>query len=77
MVPRILVVFFMPEDESAWVTVTEESLTMRRAAFWMSLRGAAPSTNVASHRVHLPPQQSFDPLSLRAMLVRVCMEQEL
>jgi hypothetical protein len=74
MVPRILVVFFMPEDETEWVTVTNESLIMRRSAFWMSLLGFPPSTNTTSQRVHLPPSQGFDPDSLRAMLARVSQE---
>jgi hypothetical protein len=57
--------------------VTNESLIMRRSAYWMSLLGAPPSTNIASQRVHFQPTQGFDPASLKSMLVRVSQEEVL
>jgi len=77
MVPRILVVFFMPKDETDWMTVTNESLTMRRSALWMSLLGAPPSSNKNTERVFLPRNQGFDPESLKSMLVRASQEADL
>jgi hypothetical protein len=77
MVPRILVVFFMPNDATQWVTVTDEALTMRRGAFWMSLLGAPPSPNTSTHRVHLPQGQAFEPVTLRDLLTRVACEEDL
>lgn len=77
MVPRILVVLFMPNDETQWVTVTDEALTMRRSAFWMSLLGASPSPNATTHRVRLPQNQAFEPVILRDLLTRVACEEDL
>lgn len=36
--PRLLVVMELPEDESQWITVTDEELVLRRRAFWLSLQ---------------------------------------
>ena len=36
--PRLLVVLELPEDESQWMTVTDEELVLRRRAYWLSLQ---------------------------------------
>lgn len=33
-IPLILVVFVLPSDESKWIEVTPENLTIRKSAFW-------------------------------------------
>jgi len=35
---RLLVVLELPEDESLWMTVTDEELVLRRRAYWLSLQ---------------------------------------
>jgi hypothetical protein len=77
LVPRVLIVFFLPEDIGQWVTVSEHSLTMRRSAFWMSLLGQPPSSNKTTQRVHLPEAQGFSPEALRDLLARIGRQEDL
>jgi hypothetical protein len=77
LVPRILVVFVMPEDESQWLTLTPESLVLRRCAYWLSLRGLPPTSNETSQTVYLPRQQTFTHDTLRELLRKVAREEAL
>ncbi len=58
--PRILVVFVMPTEESLWFEQTDEALTLRRCAWWTSLRGLEPTDNTRSVRVSLARDRRFD-----------------
>lgn len=49
--PRILVVLFLPENASEWIAHTDESLSLRKCAYWVSLRGAKESGNKTAHTV--------------------------
>ncbi len=77
LVPRILVVFVMPEDESEWLTHTPESLIMRRCAYWLSLRGRPPTTNETSQTVHLSRQRPLTHDALRELLRKVACQEGL
>jgi hypothetical protein len=77
LVPRILVVFVMPEDESEWLTHTPESLVLRRCAYWLSLRGRPPTANETSQTVHLSRRQPLTHDSLRELLRKVAREETL
>jgi hypothetical protein len=69
--PRILVVLVMPEDESQWLIHSEEQLILRRCAYWLSLKGARPTTNRRTVRIKIPRPNVFSVASLRGMLDRI------
>src|SRR5262249_38984840 len=52
--PRILVLLVLPQDESIWIEQTEDHLLVRHCAYWLSLKGMAPTTNAATIRVPIP-----------------------
>ncbi len=76
LVPRILIVFFMPADQDEWLTHTEDELVLRRCAYWLSLRGGPATTNETEKRVHLPRENLVTQESLKQLLVRVSREEE-
>jgi hypothetical protein len=39
IVPRIILVLDLPRKEPTWLNISVQRLTMKRCAFWMSLRG--------------------------------------
>lgn len=69
--PRILVVLFLPSDDKEWLKHTEDALLLRNCAYWVSLRGAAPSNNATAQTVYFPKTQKFDPGGLTGILTRV------
>jgi hypothetical protein len=64
--PRILVVLFLPRDKQTWLSVTEQSLALKRAAYWVSLAGAA-EVATASPTIHIPKQNLLTPETLRKL----------
>ena len=51
--PRFLVVMLLPDRPNDWIAQSEAELIVRRAAYWVSLRGA-DATNQQSITVSLP-----------------------
>jgi len=66
--PRILVVLFLPENPEKWLSLDEDTLILRKCAYWVSLRGAKPSNNATAQTVYLPKANRFDPESLIALM---------
>lgn len=65
--PRILVVLFLPNDAAEWLHHSENALSLRRCAYWVSLRGAPESTNKTAQTVYIPQKQIFDSVALEGL----------
>lgn len=70
-VPRILVVVTVPAELNDWLELNEEVLSLRKCAYWLSLRGHPPTENVETVTVMLPRTQRFDHASLGEMMNRI------
>ena len=70
VIPRILVVFVMPDEPSDWLSQNENELVLRKCAYWMSLRGQPSSQNTTSVTVRIPRVQIFDDRQLQDLMVR-------
>jgi hypothetical protein len=75
--PKILVVLFLPREQSDWINVTTDHLLVRKCAWWVSLRGAPESNNTASVTVYLPEDQHYNSNNLRTLMARLSMGEEL
>lgn len=71
MVPRLLVVLFVPEAVSDWLAESTEQLAMRRCAYWLNLQGRASTVNSSTVTVELDPSQVFSVAQLTAIFKRV------
>jgi hypothetical protein len=71
LTPRILVLLVLPEDESQWTTQTVDELVLRRCAYWLSLRGAEPTTAHTTIRITLPRTQVFSAEAIEALMSRL------
>ena len=69
--PRVLILFLMPDDPGQWLTQTQEELCLRKCAYWMSLMGMAPSGNRSTVRVSVPLSNMFDLNGLADMFSRL------
>lgn len=68
--PRILVVLFLPEDASQWLSHSLAGLVSRRCAHWCNLHGLADTTNSDSKTVYVPKANVFDCAGLRSIMER-------
>ncbi|WP_159907760.1 DUF4365 domain-containing protein [Caballeronia humi] len=69
--PRILIVLFLPPDADDWLTHSEESLVLKRCAYWASLRGAPATANRSGVTVRFPKSQVFDGDGLMQLMAAV------
>jgi Domain of unknown function (DUF4365) len=68
-VPRILIVVVVPDDPTDWFTAASpETVTLRRCAYWASLKGAPSTHNTSTVNVKIPTNQVFDVSALRTNL---------
>jgi hypothetical protein len=75
--PRILVVLLLPEDEEQWTAMTEEELSLRRCAYWLSLCGREATENQDAIRVEVPRANRFSVEALSLLMQRVREGEEL
>lgn len=72
----ILVVFVLPELREDWLKTSAQALTLKRCAYWVSLRGAPPPPDGPDDRltIHIPKRNRFTVAALRDLLVRCSVE---
>ena len=70
-VPQLLIVVLIPEDINNWLSQTEESLCLKRCAYWLSLRGRAPLEQQATITIEIPRQNIFSPNALKTIMERI------
>jgi hypothetical protein len=68
---RILVVLFLPADDTEWLAHSLDELTLRKCAYWVSLRSAPATTNDSGVTIKLPKQQHFDAIAITALAARL------
>jgi hypothetical protein len=74
---RILVVLLLPQDPAEWLKHSSEVLSMKRCAYWVSLRGAPETSNTSSVTVYVPESQVFSPSGLRGLMVQISRMEDL
>ncbi len=70
-VPRILVVVIVPASVSEWILQSEDELSMRKCAYWISLRGFPVSGNETNQTVILPNDQLMTVEALTSIMNRI------
>jgi hypothetical protein len=71
MVPRILVVLYVPKLTEDWLNCTESELTLKRCAFWVNLDGLPESSNGKSQTIQMVRAQLFTVEALSAIMKRI------
>lgn len=66
-VPRILILFIMPENPDEWLAQSLDALCLRKCAFWHSVMGAEHSSNTSEKRVFVPRSNVFSLEGLQGM----------
>jgi hypothetical protein len=61
---RILIVLFLPEDAIDWLSITDNELLLKQAAYWVCLYGAPTSLNDTVQTIYIPKANLLTPNSL-------------
>ncbi|MEO1172438.1 MAG: DUF4365 domain-containing protein [Myxococcota bacterium] len=67
-VPRILIVLDLPEQRADWLSVSVESLILRKCAYWVSLAERSETKNSTSVTIDIPTAQVFDIAALKKLM---------
>lgn len=59
-IPRVLLLYTMPEDPEQWLAQSEDKTCLRRCLYWLSLMGRPVSSNVSTERVYVPRDHFLD-----------------
>lgn len=70
-VPRVLILFIMPDDQEQWIRHSLNELCLRKCAYWVSLVGKDPSRNKSTVRVRVPMGNIFSPNGLIDMFNQI------
>jgi hypothetical protein len=70
-VKRILVVAIVPDALADYLHESETQLSLRRCAYWVSLRGLPESANETTITVRIPRRQRFTVESLQGIMHRL------
>lgn len=66
--PRILVVLRLPGSKDEWISISHEELVIRYAAYWVNLKGHAPTENDTSITIDVPEENRLTVESLQALM---------
>lgn len=77
MVPLILVVFHMPQEEAQWIEQNFDWLKIKKCAYWISLKGREDTDNIESISIRIPKENLLTKDSLREIMHKISKEEEL
>ncbi len=70
-IPRVLILFVMPEEEAEWLIQNPGELCLRKCAYWKSVMGENFSNNKSTVRISVPQTNVFDQDGLRDMFTQL------
>lgn len=77
VIPRIMVVLYLPLDPAEWLRHSEDALIAKRCAYWVSIRGAPESENAGHQTVYIPRAQTLSVASLAEIMARFSRDEEI
>lgn len=69
--PRIIIVVTVPDRPNDWLQQTESELCLKRCAYWISLKGAAPTDNKETVTISIPRTHIFSADDLTTIMQRI------
>ena len=77
MVPQILVVFHMYNDEALWLEHTTDWLKITKCAYWISLKGHEDTENEHTININIPSDHVLTKESLKDIMVKISKQESL
>lgn len=68
--PRLLVVLDLPKLKDEWLLISAGELVLRRAAYWVDLRGQPETANTSAIQIKIPTANVFDMKALTTLMKR-------
>ncbi len=75
--PRIIIVVTVADRPKDWLQQTEAQLCLKRCAYWISLKGAAPTDNKETVTISIPRTNIFSVDALTTIMQRIATGRQL
>jgi hypothetical protein len=69
--PQLLIIVLVPQDIEEWLSISASESKLRRAGYWISLKGFPATTNKESVTIDIPISQQFTPQSLGSIMRKI------
>lgn len=69
--PIILVLYCMPNEESDWLDVRDDGITLKHCGYWYSLFGKELTKNTSSVTIKIPRSQIFSESTLNSIMTNI------
>ena len=77
MIPQILVVFYMHQDENLWLEHTTDWLKITKCAYWTSLKGYEDTKNEHTININIPHDHILTKESLKNIMTKISKQESL
>jgi hypothetical protein len=77
LVPRLLVVLLLPQNNGLWLEQTEEQMISRHCAYWSSLLGEPETSNTRTVTVQMSRSRQFTVDGLHELMTKVSKKEAL
>jgi hypothetical protein len=76
MVPRVLIVLFLPKKRD-WFDLDQEKISVYGTAYWVSLKGMDVSKNSSGETIHLPQSQRLTDEAIQLWMIAAANREEI
>jgi hypothetical protein len=77
MVPRLLVLMSLPDDQSEWLIHNPDSLVLQKCCYYLNLKGLLDSYNGSNQRVYVPISNVLTPEALKNLMIKASKYEDL
>lgn len=71
IIPLILVVFQMPNDQNQWIEQNVDWLKIKKCAYWISLKGESDTDNTSTISITIPASNLLTKDVLKDLMVKI------
>lgn len=70
LLPRLLILLVLPQDETIWLLHEPERLILQGSAYYVSLKGLPASNNAGHQTIYVPVANQLTPDVLRILMIK-------
>lgn len=70
VLPRLLVIYDLHENESEWLVHSSDKLIMQKCAYYLNLKGLPASPNSGHQTVYIPKVNILSPDKLQELMIK-------
>jgi hypothetical protein len=70
MLPRLLILLLLPQDENDWLIHEPNRLILQHCAYYINLKGLPASSNLGHQTIYIPLSNRLTPDALKILMLK-------